>query len=191
MADTSGQEPSVKPEMESAVASAGGSVKNAGGDQNRHPVILHDFHPVARVRKPRPRLPVFGLVASGVTLAFIAGALIVLAILPGYLIGNPQGLSSVDRVRVTNDVRGFLLQAIGGVALLIGLVLTWRTLRLNRETHLTDRFTAAVSQLDAKTITARTGAIFALERIARDSPRDRPMIVATLATYVTERRAID
>ncbi len=163
----------------------------ANAAQSQHPEVLHAFHPVARLRKPRRRFPVFGILATAATIAFFVAALGALAVLPSYLIGSSPDLSPADRVRVTNDIRGFLLQAIGGVALLIGLVLTWRTLRLNRETHLTDRFSAAVTQLDATTATARTGAILALERIARDSPNDRPMVVTTLATYIRERRAID
>src|SRR5215210_2501055 len=40
-------------------------------------------------------------------------------------------------------------QILGGAALLSGLYFTWRTLQINREGQITDRFTRAIDQLGA------------------------------------------
>lgn len=53
--------------------------------------------------------------------------------------------------------------------------------------QITDRFMRAIEQLGNSSSEVRIGAIFALERIARESPSDRPHIVSTLAALVRER----
>ena len=53
--------------------------------------------------------------------------------------------------------------------------------------QITDRFMRAIEQLGNSSSQVRIGAIFALERIARESPPDRPHIVSTLAALVRER----
>ena len=63
---------------------------------------------------------------------------------------------------------------------------------INRESHYTDLFTKAVEQLGAThqdgkpAIEMRIGAIFALERLAKDSERDYGPIIETLAAYIRE-----
>ena len=53
--------------------------------------------------------------------------------------------------------------------------------------QITERFMRAIEQLGNPSPQVRIGAIFALERIARESPADRPHIVSTLAALVRER----
>ena len=66
-------------------------------------------------------------------------------------------------------------QILAGTALLSGLYFTWRTLQVNREGQITERFTRAIDQLGAtdegknKKLELRLGGIYALERIAQDS----------------------
>lgn len=52
--------------------------------------------------------------------------------------------------------------------------------------HITDRFTAAVEQLGSNNMAVRLGAIYALERISRDSRRGHWTIMETLTAYVRE-----
>lgn len=88
----------------------------------------------------------------------------------------------------------WVLGAIVGVALL-----GWRTWAANKSAkaadtqartaeqgHITDRFTKAVEQLGSDHLEVRVGAIYALERIAKDSARDYWAIIETLATYVRQ-----
>ena len=58
--------------------------------------------------------------------------------------------------------------------------------RTAEQGHITDRFTAAVEQLGSDKMAVRLGAIYALERISRDSRRDSWTITETLAAFVRE-----
>jgi Pentapeptide repeats (8 copies) len=61
-----------------------------------------------------------------------------------------------------------------------------RQARTAEQGHITDRFTKAVEQLGSEKMTVRLGAVYALERISRDSRRDYWPIMETLTTYVRE-----
>jgi Pentapeptide repeats (8 copies) len=109
-----------------------------------------------------------------------------------------------DLAKLENDARTALIQAIGGAVLLlgflataIGLVLTWRNLQITQNTvlknlqltqdrQITDHYTRAVEHLGSDKLEVQLGAIYALERIARDSERDHWPIMEILTTYVRE-----
>ncbi|WP_162641809.1 pentapeptide repeat-containing protein [Streptosporangium sp. 'caverna'] len=61
-----------------------------------------------------------------------------------------------------------------------------RTYRLSEQGHVTDRYTKAIEQLGSDKRDIRLGGIYALERIARDSARDRPTIMDVLAAFIRE-----
>jgi hypothetical protein len=61
-----------------------------------------------------------------------------------------------------------------------------RQARTAEQGHITDRFTKAVEQLGSDKLSVRLGAIYALERISRDSRRDHWTIMETLTAYVRE-----
>ena len=111
-----------------------------------------------------------------------------------------QDQSSFDHVRTSMLV----VAAWYGVFFLI-----WRTVladrqtqatdkqtEINRESHYTELFTKAVEQLGTvreipgkdpePALEIRIGAIFALERLAKDSERDYGPIIETLAAYIRE-----
>jgi Pentapeptide repeats (8 copies) len=89
-----------------------------------------------------------------------------------------------------------VVQAIGGTALLLGLLFTWRNLRatqtkldIDRQGQLTTRFISAAGQLGADrngcpNVEVRLGGIYALDRIARDWPSDYWPIMEVLTAYV-------
>jgi Pentapeptide repeats (8 copies) len=93
--------------------------------------------------------------------------------------------------RLQNDTRTLMVQVIGGAVLVVGAVATWRQLRvgqrqlvINQEGQITERFTRAVDQLGNKSVDVRTGGIYALARIAKDSPDDRAAVAEILTAYV-------
>lgn len=108
-----------------------------------------------------------------------------------------QGLASVAQALAV-----FLTGTVG----LIGLYFTWRnlrqtqeqteqqlqqaresaqeTLRLTEQRQITERFTRAIELLGSDHLGIRLGAIYALERIARDSERDHWPIMEVLTNYV-------
>lgn len=84
-----------------------------------------------------------------------------------------------------------LAQILGGTALLSGLYFTWRTLKINREGQITERFTRAIEQLGAtmngdKNMEMRLGGIYALARITRESPEDHWPIMEILTAYLRQ-----
>ena len=103
---------------------------------------------------------------------------------------------------LVNRFRTTLAQILGGFALLFGLYLTYRRItvteenvRLVEEGQITERFTRAVEQLgktrteggqEIPTLEIRLGGIYALERIAKDSPRDHWTVMEVLTAYVRE-----
>jgi pentapeptide repeat protein len=88
------------------------------------------------------------------------------------------------RLKLQNDVRTTLLQAVGGAVVLTGAWVAWRQLHLSREGQITERFTRAIDQLGNTQVGIRLGGIYALERIAKDSTADQATIAEILAAYV-------
>jgi hypothetical protein len=96
-----------------------------------------------------------------------------------------------EQGQLQNDARATLLQALAGGALLLGAYFTWRQVQTGRQqVHLaeqgqiTERFTRAIDQLGSAHLDVRLGGIYALERIARDSPNDRATIGEVLTAYI-------
>jgi Pentapeptide repeats (8 copies) len=92
-----------------------------------------------------------------------------------------------DLAKLQNDARTILVQALGGAVLLVGLYFTLRNLQLTQDRQITEHYTRAVEQLGSDKLEVRLGAIYALERIARDSERDHWPIMEILTAYVRER----
>jgi Pentapeptide repeats (8 copies) len=90
------------------------------------------------------------------------------------------------------DLALAVAQILAGAALLSGLYFTWRTLQVNREGQITERFTRAIDQLGAtddagdQLFEIRIGGIYALERIARESREDYWPIMEILTAYVRQ-----
>ncbi len=115
--------------------------------------------------------------------AVVLLAWLVLYVLPPTLV--PAG--AADWAEAESDARTALVQAVVGVALLVGLLFTARTLRLNRQGQITERFTKAIGQLgDSSKLDVRLGGIYALERIARDSADDHRTIMEVLTAFLRE-----
>ena len=98
---------------------------------------------------------------------------------------------------IENESRGTLGQILSGVAVLTGLIFAWQqlgqtsdNLRVSQEGQITERFTRAVDQLGNDDMTVRLGGVYALERIAHDSPRDYGAVMEILATFVRQKSTL-
>lgn len=102
--------------------------------------------------------------------------------------------AALDLVKVVISGFGVLATIFAGV----GLYLTYSTgqaqleaaqqeRQLNSERLVTDRFAKAVEQLGNGTIDVRIGAIYSLERIAKDSPKDHWTIMEVLVAFVRNK----
>ena len=101
---------------------------------------------------------------------------------------NPRELFEIE-----NASRSTLGQILSGVAVLTGLIFAWQqlgqtsdNLRVSQEGQITDRFTRAVDQLGGEDLTVRLGGIYALERIALDSPRDYGPVMEVLTAFARQ-----
>ena len=135
------------------------------------------------------------------TLAGIAAVVLGLAIAWVLFVPIADWLAHHDVGSVTgplhetalDNARGRLLTLAAGVFAAGALVFTARNFTLSRRTldvteqgQVTDRYTKAIEQLGSDHLGVRVGAIYALERIMIDSPRDHPTIVEVLAAFVRE-----
>jgi hypothetical protein len=95
------------------------------------------------------------------------------------------------RLKLQNDARTTLLQGLGGAFFIATAFFTWQQirvaqaqLRVSEDGQVTERFTRAIDQLGSEKLEIRLGAIYAFERIARNSPTDSAAIVAVLSAFV-------
>lgn len=103
----------------------------------------------------------------------------------------PGSVSPLERATVENEFRRTMIQLVAGVALAAGLGLTaWRIWVSSRQVtvtedgQITNRFTEAIRLLASSDLYSRLGAIYALERIARDSAKDHWTIMEVLSAYI-------
>ncbi|MFJ6760871.1 pentapeptide repeat-containing protein [Streptomyces sp. NPDC091273] len=87
-----------------------------------------------------------------------------------------------------------LILSLPGLAAFAALLFTWiqvnqtsRELQISEQGQVTSRFNTAVVNLASDSIDLRLAAIYALERIMHDSPRDQPTIVSLLSAYARRR----
>jgi hypothetical protein len=66
------------------------------------------------------------------------------------------------------------------------LELARRAVEIAGQGQVPDPYTEAIKQLGSDNLDVRIGGIYALERIARDSPRDHPTIMEVLAAFIRE-----
>jgi hypothetical protein len=140
------------------------------------------------IRRYRAAIVVAVLLIAG------SGLLAALVAVPGMLVRHDLGgrtIGTVDYLKAVSDARTLALQLLGGLAVSVGAYATWRRLRVNedelrttRDGPVTERFTRAIEQLGSDSANIRIGAVFALGRIAHNSPTDRDAVVATLSAFV-------
>jgi hypothetical protein len=104
-------------------------------------------------------------------------------------VASPQVRIQLQQAQsqLASDARSSILQGLAGVLVVIGAIATWRQVHISREGQITDRFTRAVDQLGSRVSDVRIGALYALERIARNSPADRDHIQYLLGAYIRTR----
>jgi hypothetical protein len=121
----------------------------------------------------------------------------VLIFAPGAVVEYDLGSATVsanDHLSAINSVRNTILQVFGGLIVFFGAYVTWRRLALGeaqllaaQDTQVTGRYAKAVEQLGDLSVDVRLGAIYALERIARNSAVDMGPIIEILGAFVRGR----
>jgi uncharacterized protein YjbI with pentapeptide repeats len=136
------------------------------------------------------------------SLAIVIGLVVAVQIVPEWQV-NRAGVHSApikteatataaEVANLQNEMRKTILQVLGGLFAIFALYLTFRRVKVAEQGHITDRYTKAIEQLGATkeenkpNVEVRLGAIYALERIAQDSPRDHWTIMEVLTAYVRQ-----
>lgn len=92
-----------------------------------------------------------------------------------------------ERLKLEDDTRKTVAQIVGGAVILGSLIFSYNTYHLQQEGQFTDRFTKAVAQLGDDKLEVRLGGLYALERIAKDSPKDHWTVMEILSAFVREK----
>ena len=125
-----------------------------------------------------------GIVAAALALAFIWALFVPVAdLLAHHDVGSATGLLHETAL---DNARGRLLTLGAGLLAAGALWFTARNFTLSREGQVTDRYAKAVEQLGSDKPEVRIGGIYALERIARDSARDHPVVMEVLTAFIRE-----
>jgi uncharacterized protein YjbI with pentapeptide repeats len=115
----------------------------------------------------------------------------------GAFAGIPGTPTQEEWALRVSDERRSVLWMIGGLFAIVGLVYTALRHRLSQANHelqrdanRTDRYASAIEQLGSDKLDIRLGGIYALERIALDSERDRGPIGEVLSAFVREHARV-
>ena len=132
-----------------------------------------------------------GLLAAAVAVAVAAVYVIfwpVSDLIARHDVGAITGRGYGAALQQARDAARGRLVALGAGLFAAGaLIYTARNFSLTRQGQVTDRYTKAIDQLGSdKGLDVRVGGIYALERIAHDSPRDHPTIMDVLATFIRD-----
>ncbi|MEH1944694.1 MAG: pentapeptide repeat-containing protein [Nostoc sp.] len=133
---------------------------------------------------------------------------------------NIEGFSNQEKIQYINQALTTLAIIIGGLALIInayytsrlsfgenqsvltkllGRTLAWndnivtdiKSTQQTPEEIVPERFSKAIEQLGNEKIETRFAAIYALERIAKDSPKDHWTIMEILAAFIRENASVN
>jgi uncharacterized protein YjbI with pentapeptide repeats len=106
-----------------------------------------------------------------------------------------QGLTAEQELKAKNDVRTTLVQAVAGLAVASGAIVTYRTFRrtrleqdraydLSQSRQVTETFAKAVEQLGHERAPVRLGGLHSLVGLAQDNPSRRQTVVDVLCAYL-------
>lgn len=97
------------------------------------------------------------------------------------------GLNADQWARAVSEERRSVLLVLGGLIAVVTLYYTARRHALSEDANRTDRYSAAIGHLGSEYVEVRTGGVYALERIMRESERDRAAISDVLCAFVRAR----
>jgi uncharacterized protein YjbI with pentapeptide repeats len=135
-----------------------------------------------------------GRVATTALSVALAGAAIVavvlaLWLLPPWLVdqAGPE-LEGAELTRAVTEERRNVLAGLVAIGAALTLWYTHQRQELDRDANRTDRYTKAVEQLgDDTKPSVQLGGIYALERVAKDSRRDREVSFKVLSAFVRQQ----
>lgn len=95
-----------------------------------------------------------------------------------------------EKLKAQNDARSSILQALAGVALVLGLLYSARTFVLTRRLHRNDRLTRSIDQIgNSESAAVRAGGVYSLGLLAEEEGGYVAPVRDVLAGLVRERAA--
>ena len=101
------------------------------------------------------------------------------------------------RVNAQNAIFSTVFQLLGGLFFFVTAYFTYCNVRVaeanlkaTEEKQVTERFSKAIELLGSEKIEVRLGGIYALERIAKDSPKDHWTIIEILTSFIREKTTL-
>ena len=140
------------------------------------------------LKLPKDGKALFGLS----TIAVISLVILVLWRVPQWTIPDTV-TDEKDKAELLNANRENIfkgIQTIAGLGVVGTAYLAWRNSQLTEDKNVTERFSKAVEMLADEKLEVRLGGIYSLERIAKDSKEDHPVILEVLAAFIRERSAL-
>lgn len=122
-------------------------------------------------------------------IAGVAVALYALYEVPKHIV-EVDGLSPVQRMSAIIDERRTMLAALVAIGGAATLYYTHRRHQLDRDVSATTRYMQAVEQLSHTHVAVRLGGLYALERIAEDSPRDAGTVQEVVSAHVRRGKSL-
>jgi uncharacterized protein YjbI with pentapeptide repeats len=132
-------------------------------------------------------------ITLGVTI-FLIGA----GVLTYFIVVYPeQNLPTTRKERIAFELasnkresvwRG--IQTFAGLGFIATAYFAWRNSQLTEDKNVADRFSKAVEMLSDGRLEMRLGGIYSLERIARDSKKDHPVVMEVLTAFIRNRSPI-
>jgi len=113
------------------------------------------------------------LISAAATLVGVGGTAAVAIV--GFRYASKTNRETVEAAKVNTETQ-----------VNAALVANRETIDSVREGQLADRYTKAIEQLGSDTIDVSIGGVYALERIARDSPKDHPTVMEVLTACIRE-----
>ncbi len=157
--------------------------------------------------KRKPQRATFAILAKwAIGLAAATVLLAAVAVLPEIQAERAIKAGSLEKTDAServNDYRQTLIQAFGGIAIAIGLYLTYRristaeentslaqeSLKVSRDGQVTERFTRAIDQLGNQSMEIRLGGIYSLAQIARQYAEDYHWTVVEVLSAFLRKHA--
>jgi hypothetical protein len=141
-------------------------------------------------RRLRTELRDWGAIAFAgyATFAFAVCGIVAFLVMPRLMLWGLHLGNGPPRAKALNDARASVLQLLGGLVILAGAYLTARGVRLNRASHISDRFSKGVEQLGHTEPATRVGGVYALERVMRDAPFEQRSVIETLVAFLRGAR---
>jgi Pentapeptide repeats (8 copies) len=97
---------------------------------------------------------------------------------------------ALDVVKTVITALGLIATFIAGIGLFVNYWSSEKNIQLTQERLVTERFSKAIDQLGSGKDEVILGGIYSLERIAKDSPKDRSTIMEVLSAFVRRNSPI-